>query len=413
MRSRIYTLGYLESVRDLKKRRSDCKITQALTSGNLISLFPVRVHDIGVNNQWAFYCLCGNFCIQDAGAVSRGANKSCGCLNGQLNKNKTLLKTLKETLSPLTSYTLVREGSTCRSRDWGFTCDICGVSKNNLCRYDVLTEGKRFCKCSSNYIGTRAEVIVSLEEAISKSSWNLISFPENYTYKNSCRVDLECKVCGEPKNMSYNNAIRGRGCYNCANIATTNRLSKDLDWFIEEANLKHNYKYDYSSSVYNGAREHIEIICHEHKEPYHFWQSPDNHKNKGKGCPECKRLRLKYVSFHKAKVEENKETYKKLNSGVYLFELGGFNKIGLSCNDHKRSLEVKKASKLDVKVLGYLSCNLYEAFYLENFLHKRYEPFRHCSEVEWVGHTECFDLTEAQVEEILFTLGGRYDNNSK
>jgi very-short-patch-repair endonuclease len=53
--------------------------------------------------------------------------------------------------------------------------------------------------------------------------------------------------------------------------------------FINKANIVHNYKYDYSNTIYTIARNKINIIC-----PYHgmFTQRPYDHLN-GSGCPKC------------------------------------------------------------------------------------------------------------------------------
>ena len=42
----------------------------------------------------------------------------------------------------------------------------------------------------------------------------------------------------------------------------------DTSEFIERANKIHNYKYDYSKTVYTKSKENIVIICPKHGE---FW----------------------------------------------------------------------------------------------------------------------------------------------
>jgi len=54
--------------------------------------------------------------------------------------------------------------------------------------------------------------------------------------------------------------------------------------FIEEADKVHNYKYDYSKSIYTIAKEKLIITCPEHGD---FLQTPDAHL-RGSGCPKCK-----------------------------------------------------------------------------------------------------------------------------
>lgn len=54
--------------------------------------------------------------------------------------------------------------------------------------------------------------------------------------------------------------------------------------FIEQAQIIHENKYDYSKTEYKGCKTKICIICPEHGE---FWQTPDNHVNSKQGCPKC------------------------------------------------------------------------------------------------------------------------------
>lgn len=58
---------------------------------------------------------------------------------------------------------------------------------------------------------------------------------------------------------------------------------KKFSEFVEEANKKHDNKYDYSRSKYINTRIKICIICPVHGE---FWQSPNSHLM-GHGCSRC------------------------------------------------------------------------------------------------------------------------------
>lgn len=60
------------------------------------------------------------------------------------------------------------------------------------------------------------------------------------------------------------------------------RKKKSFNELINLYNKKHNYKYDYSNSVYNGINLNICIICPIHGE---FHQTADSHKLYG--CPKC------------------------------------------------------------------------------------------------------------------------------
>ena len=55
--------------------------------------------------------------------------------------------------------------------------------------------------------------------------------------------------------------------------------------FISRANQIHNYKYDYSKSIYVKAKEKVIITCPIHGD---FEQRPQDHILKACGCPKCK-----------------------------------------------------------------------------------------------------------------------------
>ena len=74
------------------------------------------------------------------------------------------------------------------------------------------------------------------------------------------------------------------GCNRCGNAVIGNKLKLSTNSFIENAKQVHGNKYDYSKTVYTGAKNHITIICTEHGE---FEQSAGHHHNSGHGCPRC------------------------------------------------------------------------------------------------------------------------------
>ena len=78
-------------------------------------------------------------------------------------------------------------------------------------------------------------------------------------------------------NQSLDAHLRGQGCPKCAN------KNVDTKFFIEKAEKVHNYKLDYSSTIYINSKSKIKIICPIHGE---FKQSPDKHLQ-GQGCRKC------------------------------------------------------------------------------------------------------------------------------
>lgn len=69
------------------------------------------------------------------------------------------------------------------------------------------------------------------------------------------------------------------------------------EYFIHRSNKIHDYKYDYSQTMYIFAKSKVKIICPTHGP---FWQTPNDHLNK-KGCAKCGDL--KSSNFKKSNTE--------------------------------------------------------------------------------------------------------------
>lgn len=133
--------------------------------------------------------------------------------------------------------------------------------------------------------------------------------------KSRDKIKVKCKICRNEWEVTPNNLLRGRGCPKCAKEKFIGCRLKTLDQFVEEANIVHNYKYDYSK--FNYISSHIKgiVICPIHGE---FEISPANHLS-GKNCPKCaleSRVKLKSLTkeefVEKAKqVHGNKYDYSK------------------------------------------------------------------------------------------------------
>lgn len=76
---------------------------------------------------------------------------------------------------------------------------------------------------------------------------------------------------------------QGHGCRPCNQKMASIERTKTTEEFIAEAITVHGNIFDYSKSIYNGAREIIEIICVKHGS---FWPRAWSHLS-GCGCPSC------------------------------------------------------------------------------------------------------------------------------
>ncbi len=94
---------------------------------------------------------------------------------------------------------------------------------------------------------------------------------------NQTPVKIICSKHGMFAQQPSKHIDAKQGCPSCAN------RDMDLGKFIERSREIHDDKFDYSQSVYKGARKKIKIICPEHGV---FEQAAHHHLN-GIGCIEC------------------------------------------------------------------------------------------------------------------------------
>ena len=98
--------------------------------------------------------------------------------------------------------------------------------------------------------------------------------------------------------------------------------------FIEKANKRHNFKYNYEKVEYIGSKNKVCIICPEHGE---FWQEPAAHV-RGNGCPICANYKRgidkrwdkdkfiqESIKFHGEKYDYSQVEYKNARKKVKIF----------------------------------------------------------------------------------------------
>lgn len=91
-------------------------------------------------------------------------------------------------------------------------------------------------------------------------------------------VKIICPIHG-PFTQCPGDHLKGWGCSKCSGKHKPTRE----EW-IERANKKHNFKYDYSKVEYRDNKTPVCIICPEHGE---FWQTPSSHLRGDGGCKSC------------------------------------------------------------------------------------------------------------------------------
>ena len=110
-----------------------------------------------------------------------------------------------------------------------------------------------------------------------KYDYSLVNYQDIFT-----AVTIICPEHG-PFKQTPNAHLNGQGYPECGKESRANSTRKSLNDFIEEANLIHNNKYDYSKVNYVNNKTNVTVICPEHGE---FQTIPLNHLH-GVGCPKC------------------------------------------------------------------------------------------------------------------------------
>lgn len=178
--------------------------------------------------------------------------------------------------------------------------------------------------------------------------------------------------------ISYNQFINGDG-------AGFNSAIDPTELFIAKSKFAHGNKYDYSKSIYIGAKKKLLIKCN--KCNNEFWQNEDNHRN-GNGCPKCN----KSCGYSKTK------WISKCGSNFVSFyiikcfnDTEAFYKAGITGT----KLNQRYSSKLDMpynyKVVNLSYHSSPDAYDLEKAVKKNNKSIKYNPIIKFDGCTECFN----------------------
>jgi hypothetical protein len=212
---------------------------------------------------------------------------------------------------------------------YGYGCKVCGtessITKQRTSLLNFIVNAKKLHKDKYNY--------------------DLVEY-------NGCKnkVKIKCNKHNITFFQTPDLHLRGSGCTLCGKEIVSNKLKPDLQNFIDNCNIIHNNKYNYSLVNYRNAKTKIKIICEIHGE---FEQTPDVHL-KGSGCKKCSnnsRTKLltsntnafieKSKFIHKNKYDYKLVDYKDSKSNVTIIcpIHGNFKQLptihlrGCGCND--------------------------------------------------------------------------------
>ena len=114
----------------------------------------------------------------------------------------------------------------------------------------------------------------------------------NYEHSQK-KVEIICQYHG-PFEQRPSDHLSGAGCKKCATELLIKNTRKSNEDFIRQANEYHNYKFNYSNTIYEGAHKEVEIICEIHGP---FKQIAHHHLECKWGCPGCSHIGISKISL--------------------------------------------------------------------------------------------------------------------
>ena len=133
---------------------------------------------------------------------------------------------------------------------------------------------------------------LTLEEIIKKAN-EIHNFKYDYSKiiytKMHNPVSIICPIHGEFMQSLSKHISKHQGCPQCSSIERGKEKMYDAQLFFKKANKIHNFKYDYSNTIYVGMNKPIKYICPVHGE---ISQRAFDHL-RGFGCNKCGNLESK------------------------------------------------------------------------------------------------------------------------
>ena len=144
-------------------------------------------------------------------------------------------------------------------------------------------------------------------------------------------VKIICKEHGEFFQKPYIHK-KGIGCKKCGYKRVSEKLSSSKECFVDKANKVHNFKYNYTKTIYIKDIEEVTILCEVHGE---FKIKANTHLN-GVGCKKCGNLKIAQERTYS--IDNFKELGNLKHNNFYNYDksvyTGSLSKITITCPIH-------------------------------------------------------------------------------
>lgn len=206
-------------------------------------------------------------------------------------------------------------------------------------------------------------------------------------YKNiRSKIKILCEKHGEFEQLAGSH-LEGHGCFQCG-LENYHKPTKTNDQFIQLANIKHDYFYDYSKTIYIRNDLKVIITCPTHGD---FEQAPCMHLSRS-GCPKC--ARDNSTGFSKERFVQLCN-YKHCD-GPKLYIIRCFNesesfyKIGITSRTIKQRFHGNRMPYA-YEVISEKTGTPEAIYELEKEMHKKHKQYKYNPKIEFPGSArECF-----------------------
>ena len=174
-------------------------------------------------------------------------------------------------------YTKIKSRKILSTDKINITCPIHGDFEQ---RVSAHMDGQGCPLCSSDKKTISVEEFYSRVLSISDSILFEFSDFKNMTTDMSFTCSKHGSFIGKPYNLLNNELF----CPKCGSEIAAEKLRKPTSHYVEQANIVHGNKYDYSKFHLGNSKEKGIVICPIHGEFYTSWNYHVHGKN---GCPKC------------------------------------------------------------------------------------------------------------------------------
>ena len=212
--------------------------------------------------------------------------KGCGCnlcfIERHCYTKEEFIKMAKEKLKDKYDYSYVEFVN--MKTKVKIKCNRCGNFFEQTPQAHLRISGDGCKHCAKNKKMTKEEFVKKAQEVHKNKDGT-----PKYDYSKVEYVNCDTKVCiicpihGEFWQSPYKHIHEKNGCQKCGYTTIWGQRRKTTEEFINECNIVHNFKYDYSEVVYTKNTDYILIGCKKHG---FFKQRASNHL-RGDGCPKC------------------------------------------------------------------------------------------------------------------------------